>query len=355
MSADIASYIKKCPACQVHQRDNNKIELGATQIPNYPFEITAADLFYFNGEDYIVLTDSYSGYIKFQILSEATAENVIQFLKSVFSSNGIPRILETDNGPQFSCQDFKTFSTDWKFKHQTSSPYHPRGNGLAERAVQTAKNILKKCMYDNTDHHMGLLNFMNLPRGKLGSPAKRLYGRDIRSPLPTVISSLVPKTKTADIPQLLKEERQKQANYANKGSKADKELNQGQKIVTRINKKKEWKPAVIINKVHQRSYIISDEEGKLFRRSSCNIKPTEAEIRNPPTNIADFQTPESSFQLSPPRNAKSTPHPSTTNSQPKPSDPDLQNPASTRLQSSSAYTTRYGRTVKPPQRLTYSH
>lgn len=62
MNRDIKEYIQKCPACQVFQRSNNKIQLGEKDIPSYPFEIVASDLFYFKGNDYVVVTDSYSGF-----------------------------------------------------------------------------------------------------------------------------------------------------------------------------------------------------------------------------------------------------------------------------------------------------
>lgn len=44
-------------------------------------------------------------------------ENV---LKELFATHGIPRVLELDNGIQYSAKEFKCFSTKWKFvvKHQ---------------------------------------------------------------------------------------------------------------------------------------------------------------------------------------------------------------------------------------------
>ena len=50
----------------------------------------------------------------------------------------------SDNGPQFSAESYAQFAKEYNFKHVTSSPYHPQGNGEAERAVGTVKNLLKK-------------------------------------------------------------------------------------------------------------------------------------------------------------------------------------------------------------------
>lgn len=174
-----------------YQHKNTKVKIGEKEIPNHGFDTGATDLFHFNNKDYIVFIDSYSGYLKFQKLSETTTKNVILFLKEIFSTFGSPLTLETDNGPQFSSNEFKEFSSIWKFNHRTSSPYHPSGNGLAEKAVQIAKNILKKSAYDNSDYHLGLLNYMNTPRGNLGTPSQRLFGHEVRGMLPTTKEKLV--------------------------------------------------------------------------------------------------------------------------------------------------------------------
>ena len=62
-------------------------------------------------------------------------------------------MLVSDNGPQYAAEEFKLFATDWGFTHVTTSPRYPQVNGATERAVQTAKNILKK----NSSPYLGLL------------------------------------------------------------------------------------------------------------------------------------------------------------------------------------------------------
>ena len=59
--------------------------------------------------------------------------------KVVFARQGIPSIVRSNNGPQYAANEYKQFSTQWGFTHVTTSPYHPRPNGLAEKTVQTAK------------------------------------------------------------------------------------------------------------------------------------------------------------------------------------------------------------------------
>jgi len=43
------------------------------------------------------------------------ASAVIQVLKSQFDRHRIPHTVVSDNGPQFACDEFKTFAAAWSF------------------------------------------------------------------------------------------------------------------------------------------------------------------------------------------------------------------------------------------------
>ncbi|KAL7863395.1 hypothetical protein SRHO_G00123790 [Serrasalmus rhombeus] len=65
-------------------------------------------------------------------------------LRKSFSQHGIPEMLVTDNGTCFTSSDFAEFMTRNGVHHVTTALYHTSSNGLAERAVQTFKELLKK-------------------------------------------------------------------------------------------------------------------------------------------------------------------------------------------------------------------
>ena len=67
---------------------------------------------------------------------------------------GIPEVMRSDNGPQYSSSSFKKFAKDWKFQDITTSPEYPRSNGLAEKTVQTVKSLLEKAKDDNKDPYL---------------------------------------------------------------------------------------------------------------------------------------------------------------------------------------------------------
>ena len=54
----------------------------------------------------------------------------------------------SDNGPQFTAEEFKAFATTWDFEHITSSPGYLQSNAFAEKYVQIVKNILDKAKSD---------------------------------------------------------------------------------------------------------------------------------------------------------------------------------------------------------------
>lgn len=74
--------------------------------------------------------------------------------------------------------------------HVTSSPRYPQSNGLAERTVKTVKGLFK----DAPDPYIALLSYRTTPLAfcKL-SPAELLMGRQIRTDVPQLPSTLVPK------------------------------------------------------------------------------------------------------------------------------------------------------------------
>lgn len=59
---------------------------------------------------------------------------------------GNAKLIVTDNGPPFNSFKISEYCKNKGSNLFHSPPYHPQSNGLAERAVQTAKLGLKKMM-----------------------------------------------------------------------------------------------------------------------------------------------------------------------------------------------------------------
>ena len=69
---------------------------------------------------------------------------MINSLHSIFATHGLPTEFVTNNGTQFTSSEFKEFMTINGIRHIFTAPYNPASNGLAERAVKTFKDSMKK-------------------------------------------------------------------------------------------------------------------------------------------------------------------------------------------------------------------
>lgn len=344
MCIDISEIISKCATCQVHQPCKQKEPLINKEIPTLPFEIVAIDLFYFKNSDYIALTDSYSGLLNISKLKETTSKEIINFLRSIFAMHGIPRIVESDNGPQLVSSEFKKFAKEWKFNHKTSSPYHPSGNGLAERGVQIAKNILKKCAHDGSDELMALLNYHNSPRGDLGSPAQRIYSRRLRTLLPVKSKSLEP-CVYSNVTRNLTNKREQQKYFADTNRKEAQQMKIGDNVLYQFGPRN-WKPAKVIEVLNPRSIVIRDPRGKVYRRNSIHLRKTEADI---PNDFSAVSIPSNTNIEINDNQHNSTIENNTTI--PQSSSSIIQNQSSQNPSNETQYRTRSGRLVKRPNRL----
>ena len=117
-------------------------------------------------------------------LRTTAAKALINGMESTFERHGIPDVVVSANGPQYSSDEFQRFAQDWDFNHITSSPYHPQSNGLAESAVKTVKNLLEKSTDSGQNFYKALLAYRATPLENGHSLAKLLMRRNIKTTLP---------------------------------------------------------------------------------------------------------------------------------------------------------------------------
>ena len=115
-------------------------------------------------------------------------------LKSHFARYGCPDQVVSDNGPQFTAEEFAEFAKDWDFEHTPSSPGNSKANGKVESAVQTAKALLRKGLDAKEEPYLAILDYRNTPtEGMDTSPAQRLMNRRTKTILPTTQALLQPR------------------------------------------------------------------------------------------------------------------------------------------------------------------
>lgn len=279
MTSSIQEVVEKCPICALNSRSNLKEPLVETETPSRPWSIISVDLFDYKGLSYLLCVDHFSKWPEFAKLENQTSGNTILHLKSIFSRNGIPDKLISDNGPQFACENFRAFSKDYGFVHTTTSPHFPQANGQIERTVQTVKQLLRK----SSDPYKAILAYRNTAIDMLGkSPAQLFFNRRLKTDLPTA-SPLLESNSVGmqDIQERLKTRKyQQRINYDAHAGKELRDLYPGEYTVMCHEK---WTPAVIVQQHSSpRSYILQTQSGKRYRRNRRHIKPTSASFSDKP-------------------------------------------------------------------------
>lgn len=84
---------------------------------------------------------------------------------------------------------FGEFAAKYGFVQTRSSPRYPQANGEVERAVRTAKSLLRK---KNDDIYSGLLTYRSTPLQNGLSPSELLMERRLRTQLPIDPNNLYP-------------------------------------------------------------------------------------------------------------------------------------------------------------------
>ena len=92
---------------------------------------------------FLVVVDAHSRWLEVERMNTTTSEKTIETLQKLFARYGIPAQLVSDNGSQFTSEEFQQFLKKNRIKHITSAPYHPTTNGLAERSVGSFKKAMK--------------------------------------------------------------------------------------------------------------------------------------------------------------------------------------------------------------------
>ena len=145
----------------------------------------------------IVIVDYTTNSFDISQLPDKLSCTVVIHAKHLFSKYWIPKVVISDNGPEFTANTFKHFLKQWDFKHTTSSPHYPKSDGRIERTIQTIKKSIKKSLKGNNDPYLALLAVATSPDPENNTlPATLFYNHTIRTLLPSVnIKKLVKKTK----------------------------------------------------------------------------------------------------------------------------------------------------------------
>ncbi|XP_018497541.1 uncharacterized protein K02A2.6-like [Galendromus occidentalis] len=269
IDADIEATVAKCQLCQRDRPANPREPMCSTATPPRPWYTVYMDLFEYEGDHFLIVVDAYSFYWDMTRLTTTTMKGIATASFAIFSHFGLPVELRSDNGPQFVGSWFRDLLNRYGIKQTTSSPYYPRGNSLAERAVQEAKKMLKKFTYNSPEYFTAMLELRNVPRNHLlGSPSQRLMGREARSTVPVPPGNLRPHTIPPEtVIEGLDEEKRRSKFYYDRGTKPQRDMSPGQSIRILNPQENIWKRGTVVQVLpYPRSYL-DEESGVVARRN----------------------------------------------------------------------------------------
>lgn len=194
MRAIVKEYISKCVRCNTLTPPNPKMPRGVIPTPPAPFHTWGIDLVGpfkkdQRGRQFLLTCVCHlTGWAEaIPIASKRSAVVQEAFLTNVVGRYGIPSILISDNGGEFTSQEFANWLSEFGIEHRFTSPYHPQTNGLVERFNGTLQKILLKLSGGNerlwSKYLTEALYAYRITRGPFNlSPYQAVYGQRPRLP-----------------------------------------------------------------------------------------------------------------------------------------------------------------------------
>ncbi|XP_041961667.1 uncharacterized protein K02A2.6-like [Alosa sapidissima] len=267
MDQDVEREVMSCEECQKHRKSPPAAPLHPWEWPESPWSRIHVDYAGpFQGEMFLLIVDAYSKWLDIYPVKTSTSQVTIEKLRQSFSVFGLPKMLVSDNGTCFTSAEFEFFIKQNGIKHVRSAPFHPSSNGLAERAVQTFKEGMKKMKGDSVQTRLSrfLFSYRITPHATTGlSPAELMMARRLRS----VFDLLLPDMKSKVQEKQLK---QKQAHDTSKRLRS---FSPGDKVFIRnYSYGPKWIPAVIQDASGPVSYTVIIGSGQTMKRHVDQVR-----------------------------------------------------------------------------------
>jgi transposase InsO family protein len=280
MDQELEDKVKHCGQCQVHRKAPPLAPLHPWEWPNEPWERLHLDYAGpFMGHMFLIVVDAHSKWIDVHIVNRATTSATVEKLRTTFATHGLPRVIVTDNGSNFTSEEFADFMTQNGIKHVKSAPFHPSSNGLAERAVQSFKNGMKKMGEGSVETKLSryLMRYRITPHTTTGaSPAELLMKRKPRCKLDLVRPNMASHVREKQMDQKANhDKRTKLRTFQVDDTVYAKNFARGPL----------WVPGHIISSNGPLSYSVKLHDGRVWKRhvdhvrarsqndQTCNVPP----------------------------------------------------------------------------------
>ena len=269
IKADIKDYTRRCQVCIKRSRPARE-PLQPHEIPDGPWQKLGMDFFDLKGKCYILICDYFSKF-PFMFSCKTSWGSLKNHLIDLFSNEGFPKEIISDNGSPFNSQEFADYLSSHSVKHTTSSPHYPQSNGFIEHHIQTVKNLLYKAMDAGTQSFQEVLSELRATKigNDLPSPAEILHGRSLITGEPVTVDHA--KVRAVLIGRQIKDSQQYNKSHRVKSQRA---LLLGERYWgTGTNN--EWLDCYItgIDKENRCYWVIFEDTGRCLRRTRSHLRP----------------------------------------------------------------------------------
>ena len=198
ITRDVKHFCKTCEVCQKAGKPNQGIPVAPLQpIPaiEEPFSKVIIDCVgplprTKAGNQYMLTVMCSSTRFPEAIpLRSISTSKIVKALLNFFTKVGLPKIIQTDRGSNFTSKLFQQVTAQLGVTHVCSSAYHPESQGALERFHATLKNMLRTfCVENQREWDEGVPFVMFAAREamqeSLGfSPFELVFGHSVRGPL----------------------------------------------------------------------------------------------------------------------------------------------------------------------------
>jgi transposase InsO family protein len=225
----VEANVKMCLPCQASTQGTSSPPepLKPSPLPEKAWTKVAVDFVgpFPTGEYLIVVIDEYSRYPEVEILTTTSAKAAIPKLDAIFSRQGIPEILKSNNGPPFNGEEFKNFANHLGFKHCKITPYWPRANGETERFMKTIEKAIRAATVEGRNWKQAMYTFLRqyraTPHSTISvSPSEALNNRKLKTHLPDPPSTLSKSEKDEEIRSRDEKNKSTMRSYSDKRNRA---------------------------------------------------------------------------------------------------------------------------------------
>ena len=273
LDKELEELAASCETCLENRPMPDKAILHPWHWPTSPWHRIHVDFAGpVDGNYFFILVDAHSKWVEIFKTKGTASSDVIRCLQHVYATFGLPVSIVSDNGPCFTSAEFKQFLNKGGVKHVTTAVYKPSTNGLAERMVQTFKNMLRK-----SKEPVGLaidrflFHYRLTPHSTTGvSPAELMFGRKLRNKLDLLLPNGTSCHSDIDSDNIHTRVQSKQnsqiRNHCRRPRKTDFPIHS--KVMARNYGKhgSKWVPAIVTKQTGPVSYRCVLDDGEQIKR-----------------------------------------------------------------------------------------